>query len=279
MTMVTRLKNCTLDASLAIMATGCASTRPMPVELAEARRDYEYALAGEAAEAAPAELHTAKQTLAKANEAFALDPESARARDYAYVAQRQAAIARAQARIHIAEKKGAEAKVAITEHASAKLSDTEAELQKTKAELAESQAAMAHLKELKAGKVTNDARGTVITLSGNVLFETGKSVLRAGVRDQLGELADTLIKAKAESLTIEGYTDATGTKKRNAQLSQARAEAVAGFFASRGIKAEKMHAVGRGSENPLASNDSVEGRATNRRVEVVLQGKAPSNQP
>lgn len=278
MTVATHLKNCTLGASLAVLAAGCATTRPMPVELAEARRDYEYALAGEAAEAAPAELHTAKQTLAKANEAFSLDPESPRVRDYAYVAQREAAIARAQARIHIAEKKSEEAKLAITEHASAKLSDTEAELQKTKAELAESQAAMAHLKELKAGKVSNDARGTVITLSGAVLFETGKSVLRPGVRDQLGELADTLIKAKAESLTIEGFTDSTGGKKRNEQLSQARAEAVAGFFASRGISAQKMHAVGRGSENPIASNANAEGRATNRRVEVVVQGKGQASQ-
>ena len=271
------MKNLTLSGALVASAVGCASTRPLPVELAEARRDYEYALAGEAAENAPAELHTAKQTLAKANAAYAEDPESPRVRDYAYIAQRQAAIARAQAHIHEAEKKAAAAKVQIEAQASAKLSDTEAELARTKAELAESQAAMAHLKDLKVGQTRSDERGTVITLSGNVLFETGKAQLRPAARDQLGELADTLVKAKAESLTIEGFTDSTGSKKRNAQLSQARAEAVAGFFASRGISAKKMHAVGRGSEHPVASNDTAEGRATNRRVEVVVQGKSLPN--
>lgn len=264
-----------LLGGLAAFSQACATTHPMPVELSEARRDFEYTASGEAAQGAPAELHTAKKTLEKANEAFARDPDDAHVRDLAYVAQRQAAVARAQARIHVstAQTDGAQANA---------LASTQEELRKTKEQLnqaeMEKKAAMEALHHIKGGQVKNDARGTVITLAGNVLFEQGKATLLPAARNTLSDLAKALVKMQAQTLVIEGYTDNTGTDKRNATVSQARAEAVLGYFASQGIAAEKMKAVGKGNTNPIAKNTTAEGRASNRRVEIVVQGESKASE-
>lgn len=264
-------------SGIAAFSQACATTHPMPVELAEARRDFEYSASGEATQAAPAELHTAKQSLLKANEAFARDPEDPRVRDLAYVAQRQAAVARAQARIHMASAQTDKAVGEMHGAAATALASTQEELRKTKEQLTqaemESKMAMEALHNIKGGQVKNDARGTIITLAGNVLFQTGKATLLPAARNTLGDLAKALVKMKAQSIVIEGYTDNTGTDKRNATVSQARAEAVLGYFASQGVSAEKMKAVGKGNTNPIAKNTTAEGRATNRRVEIVVQGE------
>ncbi len=270
-----------LLGGFAAFTQACATTHPMPVELAEARRDYEYSASGEATQAAPAELHTAKATLEQANEAFARDPEDPHVRDLAYVAQRQAAVARAQARIHLSAAQTEKAVGDLHGAQANALASTQEELRRTKEQLSqaemESKAAMEALHHIKGGQVKNDARGTIITLSGNVLFEQGKATLLPAARSTLGDLAKALVKMKAQTLIIEGYTDNTGSDKRNATVSQARAEAVLGYFASQGIAADKMKAVGKGNTNPIAKNTTAEGRATNRRVEIVVQGesKAP----
>ena len=270
-----------LLGGFAALTQACATTHPMPVELAEARRDYEYSASGEATQAAPAELHTAKVTLEKANEAFARDPEDPHVRDLAYVAQRQAAVARAQARIHLTTAQADKAVNEVQGAQASALASTQDELRRTKEQLTqaemESKAAMEALHQIKGSQVKKDSRGTIITLSGNVLFETGKATLLPAARSTLGDLAKALLRMKAKSIVIEGYTDNTGSDKRNAQVSQARAEAVLGYFASQGINAEMMKAVGKGNTNPIAKNTTAEGRATNRRVEIVVQGETPAN--
>jgi outer membrane protein OmpA-like peptidoglycan-associated protein len=272
----TKLTTAVLGA-VAAAASACASTHPMPVELAEARRDYEYSASGEATEAAPAELHTAKQTLERANEAFSRDPDDAHVRDLAYVAQRQAAVARAQARIHLAAGQVDKATTDMHGAQATALASTQDELRRAKEQLTQAEmerkAAMDALQQIKGGKVKSDARGTIVTLAGNVLFQQGKATLLPAARATLGDLAKALVRMKAQSLVIEGFTDNTGTDKRNAAVSQARAEAVLGYFASQGIAADKMKAVGRGNTNPIAANTTAEGRATNRRVEIVIQGE------
>jgi outer membrane protein OmpA-like peptidoglycan-associated protein len=263
---------------IAALSQACATTHPMPVELSEARRDFEYSATGEATQAAPAELHTAKKTLQQANEAFARDPEDPRVRDLAYVAQRQAAVARAQARIHLTAAQADKAVGEVNGAAAQALQSTQEELRRTKEQLnqaeAERKKAMEALHHIKGGQVRDDARGTIITLAGNVLFQQGKSTLLPAARSTLKDLAKALVGMKADSITIEGYTDNTGTDKRNAQVSQARAEAVLGYFASQGVSSEKMKAVGKGNTNPIAKNTTAEGRATNRRVEIVVQGES-----
>lgn len=266
-----------LISSLMMAPLACATTRPVPIELAEARRDYEFSASSEAATAAPAELHTAKQALERADKEFSDDPESGLVRTFGYVAQRKSALARAQARIRVAGEEKVKAEEEFKTSHERALANAHEELKRTRDELSRAQSemkdALGQLKDLKSSQVKQDERGTVITLSGNVLFQQGKTALLPAARSGLNDLAQALIKGKAETIVIEGHTDSTGSKKRNAQVSQGRAESVLGYLASKGISASKMKAVGRGPEAPIAPNTTAEGRATNRRVEIVIQGK------
>ena len=72
-------------------------------------------------------------------------------------------------------------------------------------------------------------------------------------------------------VSVEGFTDSRGADDMNLKLSQDRANAVKDYLVSQGVKPEKVRAMGRGEANPVASNDTPEGRANNRRVEIVVQ--------
>jgi outer membrane protein OmpA-like peptidoglycan-associated protein len=127
----------------------------------------------------------------------------------------------------------------------------------------------------KIAQVKEEQRGVVITLDGQVLFVTGKAELLPIARDRLNEVAKSLKELDDDKLvSIEGFTDSRGADDMNQKLSQDRANAVRDYLASQGVKAEKLRAIGRGEANPVASNDTPEGRANNRRVEIVIQSSA-----
>jgi outer membrane protein OmpA-like peptidoglycan-associated protein len=119
-----------------------------------------------------------------------------------------------------------------------------------------------------------DARGTVLTLSGSVLFASGQTELLPSARNRLAEVADAL-KQSDNALTIEGHTDAQGPDSYNEALSLRRAEQVRDFLVSRGVPPDRISVRGLGEYRPVASNNTPEGRANNRRVEIVLQRGAP----
>ncbi|MBI4953944.1 MAG: OmpA family protein [Myxococcales bacterium] len=112
--------------------------------------------------------------------------------------------------------------------------------------------------------------GTRVALSGDVLFETDSAELRPEARR---ELDAHLAKLTAEGVraTVEGHTDSQGPADHNASLSLRRAESVVAYLASKGVPRARLSARGRGASLPVASNDSPEGRARNRRVELVIQ--------
>ncbi len=85
------------------------------------------------------------------------------------------------------------------------------------------------------------------------------------------ELGDDL--AQAYSITIIGYTDSTGDADYNMGLSKRRADAVSDYLVSKGAPADKLRTMGRGVNDPIASNDTKEGRAQNRRVEAIVVGQ------
>jgi outer membrane protein OmpA-like peptidoglycan-associated protein len=123
--------------------------------------------------------------------------------------------------------------------------------------------------------VKEEQRGVVITLDGQVLFVTGKSELLPIAKDRLNQVAKALKDMNDDQLaSIEGFTDSRGNDDANMKLSQDRANAVMQHLIGQGVKAEKLRAVGRGEGSPVASNDSPEGRANNRRVEIVVQSSA-----
>jgi outer membrane protein OmpA-like peptidoglycan-associated protein len=131
------------------------------------------------------------------------------------------------------------------------------------------EAAMASLAEV--AKVKEESRGVVITLSGAVLFASGKSTLLPIAQDKLNQVAQALNDQGYKSLLVEGHTDSVGGDQKNQELSQARAEAVRSHLISRGIPSDKIRAMGIGEARPIADNNSAEGRANNRRVEIIVE--------
>jgi outer membrane protein OmpA-like peptidoglycan-associated protein len=137
---------------------------------------------------------------------------------------------------------------------------------------AEHRAAMATADLQRIASVKQDARGMVITLTGGVLFETAKADLLPSAQAKLSEVADALTKQDPDSrIIVQGYTDSQGNLSFNQDLSQRRAESVRTYLVSHGIAADRVTAQGFGPSNPIASNASPEGRADNRRVEIVVQ--------
>lgn len=129
-------------------------------------------------------------------------------------------------------------------------------------------AAMASLAEI--AKVKEEARGVVITLSGSVLFATGKSELLPVAQDKLGDVAKALKDQGFKKIVVEGHTDSRGSATQNTELSRARAETVRSYLVTRGIPSDKIEANGLGSSRPIADNNTPDGRANNRRVEIVV---------
>ena len=101
-------------------------------------------------------------------------------------------------------------------------------------------------------------------------FESGKAALTTSGKAILDEMTAAMLKLKERKVDIIGHTDNVGLRATNQGLSQARAEAVKAYLASHGIKSELMTASGQGADRPVASNDSTEGRARNRRIEFRL---------
>ncbi|MRR36670.1 OmpA family protein [bacterium] len=136
---------------------------------------------------------------------------------------------------------------------------------------AEKRAAEAQAELAKLASVKEDARGTVITLSGSVFFASNKSVLLPAAQNQLNQVADALMVTKERKLTVEGHTDSQGESDYNQELSRQRADAVRSYIIARGYPGTLIQAQGMGEEKPVADNASAEGRANNRRVEIIVE--------
>lgn len=104
-----------------------------------------------------------------------------------------------------------------------------------------------------------------------VLFDTGRANIKAESARVVQQIADVLRKQPALKVSIEGHTDNQGSAAANKALSQQRAKAVVDAVAALGVSASRLSAVGWGQEKPVADNRSEEGRARNRRVEMVKQ--------
>ncbi len=105
----------------------------------------------------------------------------------------------------------------------------------------------------------------------NVMFQSSSSKLTTSSYAPLNELAGLLSKNPGLHLTVEGYTDQTGSAAYNLNLSQKRADAVKKYLLSKGIKQERIKAIGFGSQNPIGDNRSAKGKSLNRRVEFKLE--------
>ena len=116
------------------------------------------------------------------------------------------------------------------------------------------------------------ARGLIVNLS-DVLFDTGKSTLRPVAREKLAKISGIVLAYPDLRLAIEGNTDSVGSDAMNQQLSEQRAGSVRDYLAKENIPAASMTSQGFGKAQPVASNDTAEGRQQNRRVELVVSGE------
>jgi len=275
-------------------AAGCAATVP-PQDLVTARVAYERASKGPAPQFDPADLRTARESLDVAERSFADKGDTQDTRDFAYLAERrtQTAEARAEALQAVGQQQQTLAKMHAAETAQVK--STSAQLDRAKGtialqgqamlnqnqqivserdrrEQADRRAAQAAADLAKFASVKQDARGMVITLSGSVLFASAKTDLLPGAQAKLNEVAEALTKQDPDSrIVVEGHTDSQGGAAYNQDLSQRRAQVVCDYLVSRGISADRVSAQGFGPARSVGDNSSAEGRANNRRVEIVIK--------
>lgn len=109
-----------------------------------------------------------------------------------------------------------------------------------------------------------------VTLSGDTNFEFDKAKLLPNAHKKLKPVVETMKKFKDSRWIIEGHTDAIGSNEYNKKLSLERAQAVADYFVQNGIERNRLELIGLGESQPIATNDTQEGRAMNRRVEIKL---------
>jgi outer membrane protein OmpA-like peptidoglycan-associated protein len=280
---------------LLVVLTGCA-TATVPADLVTARSAYDRASHGPAAQLDPADLHTAKETLDTAEKSFAENGDTAETRDDAYTADRRTQIAESRARAMEAEQAKAKTLADLNASQTATVRTTAAALGRANQQLASQgqqlqdetqrrQAADARAAQLAAdlariGSVKQEPRGMVITLSGSVLFASGKSALLPDAETKLRDVAKALSEQDPNSkIAVEGYTDSQGGASFNQDLSQRRADSVRTYLVSHGIASDRVTAEGFGPGKPIADNGTPEGRANNRRVEIVVSGGASSATP
>lgn len=123
-------------------------------------------------------------------------------------------------------------------------------------------------------------QGLVTKLKSDILFDTGRASLKADAKNNLKEMAEIMKKYPENVLKINGYTDITGSSRLNEELSENRAESVKKQLVAAGMPESVISTDGLGPANPVASNDTAEGRKQNRRVEIevtVDESKVPKD--
>ncbi len=126
-------------------------------------------------------------------------------------------------------------------------------------------------KELEAvAETQRTENGIVTTLKDNILFDSGKAALKPIAYDSVNQIADIIKKYPEDRVIVVGYTDSVGSDASNQALSMQRAQSVRLAMIERGVPASSVEAVGMGEAKPVATNDTAEGRAKNRRVELQI---------
>ena len=299
-----------LSGALAVLViSGCASTRENAM-LISARDNFSKVQRDpDVNKYAPLELEGAKAAMDKAEARSQSGADTAEVEHLAYLAKQKALLSGEVAGMKVADKRiedasternkvllGARTREAKDSQDKAELAGQEAETQRlaadeqrrtaeeaqreadqrtVEADIARQDTAAAEARAAKLEtqladlQATQTERGLVLTL-GDVLFDTGKSDLKAGAYSVVEKLALFLGEYPTRTIEIEGFTDSVGSDDYNLGLSLHRAEAVRNALYGRGIPVERILYHGYGETFPIASNDTAEGRQRNRRVEIII---------
>ncbi|CUK13450.1 OmpA family protein [Shimia thalassica] len=126
-------------------------------------------------------------------------------------------------------------------------------------------------KELDGGiSIENTGDRLIVVMPQDLLFASDSAVVSASLSDDLAAVARNLQKYPSSTVQVLGHTDNTGSAAHNQQLSEQRANSVADKLMEGGVAFERIQTIGRGEDQPVASNLSEEGKAQNRRVEIVI---------
>lgn len=124
--------------------------------------------------------------------------------------------------------------------------------------------------ELQGAKVERVGEGIKITFNSGILFDVNKAALKPDAQTNLQELAQVLNKYSDTNILIEGHTDSDGSEEHNLDLSKQRAQSVANYLAGLSVDATRMTQMGYGESQPVMSNETSDGKAANRRVEIAI---------
>jgi len=119
--------------------------------------------------------------------------------------------------------------------------------------------------------IVNTGNSLIVTMPQDILFSVDSAKLRPDLRSDLRALAQNLQQYPNSTVQIIGHTDNTGSAAYNQDLSARRASAVRNVLANNGVNPGRIVAIGRGETQPIASNLTPEGRAQNRRVEIIIR--------
>lgn len=125
-------------------------------------------------------------------------------------------------------------------------------------------------RDLEGARIERIGEGIKITFDSGLLFDVDKYDLRAASRENLDNLAVILNKYPDTNILIEGHTDSTGTRDYNLTLSERRARSVSGYLAQLNVSSARFTVMGYGPDQPIATNDTTDGRQQNRRVDLAI---------
>ncbi|MBE0412137.1 OmpA family protein [Yoonia sp.] len=118
--------------------------------------------------------------------------------------------------------------------------------------------------------VSNNGKNLVVVLSQDLLFATDSTALSGVSRNELAVVAQSLNRYPNTTVNVLGHTDNVGSAAYNLDLSQRRAQAVASVLIGGGVAPSRIRSIGRGEDQPIASNLNAAGRQANRRVEIII---------
>ena len=242
-------------------------------EEAQAQAAAEKRAAEERAQRAREDAEAQARARAEAEQARA---DAERAKAEAQQAAEEAARQRAEAEKAKAEALAQQQALAV-EADKARQAAAESDKLREQAEKEKQEMRARLLAQLNSVLATRDtARGLIANMS-DVLFKSGSYELMPGARERLAKVSGIVLAYQGLRLAVEGHTDSIGTDEYNRRLSEQRADAVRDYLIQQGIGSDAITASGFGKSEPVASNDTPEGRQQNRRVELVVSGNAIGN--
>ncbi len=125
-------------------------------------------------------------------------------------------------------------------------------------------------RDIAGARVERVGEGIKITFSSGIMFDVDRAVLKDQYKGEISELATILNKYEDTNILLEGHTDSTGTEEYNLELSKKRSQSVANYLATQNVNPTRFTIMGYGESQPIASNETTEGRSQNRRVEVAI---------